>query len=248
VLIGCCGWPEARTKYFEHFSAVEMQTTFYQPPSTELAHKWRREAPEGFVFCLKAWQLITHEPSSPTYRRLKTPVSASRRGAYGSFRPTAEVWAAWQHTLAIARALRAAVIVFQCPASFRQSAENRENLARFFGSLEREGRLLAWEPRGDWGPAVVRELCERLDLVHCVDPFLAEPLWGRAVYFRLHGGKDYRHQYRDLELVWLREVCARYPDRPVHVMFNNVFMKQDALRFAKILGVRPSRPRLGIDG
>jgi uncharacterized protein YecE (DUF72 family) len=196
-----------------------------------LAEKWRREAPGGFVFCLKAWQLITHEPSSPTYRRLKTPIAPGKRGAYGSFRPTAEVWAAWEHTSAIARALRAEVIVFQCPASFRQSAESRVNLAHFFGSIERQGRLLAWEPRGDWEPVVVRELCERLDLVHCVDPFVSEPLWGRAVYFRLHGGKDYRHQYSNQELGWLQERCARYQDRPVYVMFNNVYMKEDGLRF-----------------
>lgn len=150
MLIGCCGWPEARARYFEDFPVVELQTTFYQPPSPELAEKWRSQAPPEFIFSLKAWQLITHAPSSPTYRRLKTPIPLSQRSAYGGFRPTAEVRTAWEHTLAIARALRAAVIVFQCPASFRQSAENRKNLATFFGSIEREGRLLAWEPRGDW--------------------------------------------------------------------------------------------------
>jgi len=70
-----------------------------------------------------------------------------------------------------------AVIVFQCPASFRQSAESRKNLATFFGSIEREGKLLAWEPRGDWEPAVVRDLCQRLRLVHCTTkgPFLCGP-------------------------------------------------------------------------
>ncbi len=246
MLIGCCGWPEARARYFEHFPVVELQTTFYQPPSPELAEKWRSQAPPEFIFSLKAWQLITHAPSSPTYRRLKNPIPLSQRSAYGGFRPTAEVWAAWEHTLAIARALRAAVIVFQCPASFRQSAENRKNLATFFGLIEREGRLLAWEPRGDWEPAVVRDLCQRLDLVHCVDPFLTEPTWGQAVYFRLHGrdAYNYDYQYREEELLWLRDLALRYQDLgrdPVYVMFNNVFMKEDALRFHRLASSPPGR-------
>lgn len=63
VLVGCCGWPEARAEYFRHFRAVELQTSFFRP-----------------------------------------------------------------------------------------TAKNQENLARFFRSIEREGRLIAWEPRGDWEP------------------------------------------------------------------------------------------------
>ncbi len=38
--------------------------------------------------------LITHAPSSPTYRMLRTPVPEGKRDAFGFFRPTAEVWAA----------------------------------------------------------------------------------------------------------------------------------------------------------
>lgn len=68
ILIGCCGWSEARGKYFRDFPGVELQTTFYQPPSPELAKKCRLEAPPGFSFTLKAWQLITHPATSPTYR------------------------------------------------------------------------------------------------------------------------------------------------------------------------------------
>lgn len=118
VLVGCCGWAGARWKYFEDFPVVELQTTFYQPPSVALAEKWRAVAPADFVFALKAWQLITHPASSPTYRRLRRPVPPEQRDRYGFFRPTGEVWEAWLTTRAIARALRAAVIVFECPASF----------------------------------------------------------------------------------------------------------------------------------
>lgn len=232
VVVGCCGWPEARAKYFEHFPAVELQDTFYQPPSVALAEKWRREAPESFRFTLKAWQLITHPASSPTYRRLKQSVPEERRAACGGFQATAEVRQAWRHTLAVARVLKAEAIVFQCPASFRPEPRSIERLEAFFEQAEREGWWMAWEPRGSWPVEVVRHICERHDLVHCVDPFQARPVYGRAVYFRLHGRGGYRYRYSDAELDELAEtVMGCRCEGPVYVMFNNVFMKEDALRF-----------------
>jgi len=238
LTVGCCGWPEGRARYFEHFAAVELQDTFYQPPSAELAAKWRREAPAGFEFSMKAWQLITHAASSPTYRRLKTPVPEGKRDAYGRFRATEEVRAAWQHTLAVARALRAPVIVFQCPASLEPNEENIANLRSFFRRIEREDRLAAWEPRGRWPADLIGRICADLDLVHCVDPFQAEPLYGRALYFRLHGRGGYRYRYSDEELRQLGEVVRRHQAaqrRPAWVMFNNVYMKDDALRFQALI-------------
>jgi len=66
---GCCGFPVGMKKYFENFDVVEVQKTFYKPPSQKTAEKWRKNAPENFEFTIKAWQVITHPPSSPTYRK-----------------------------------------------------------------------------------------------------------------------------------------------------------------------------------
>ena len=238
MLIGCCGWAEGRGKYFKDFPVVELQTTFYQPPSVALAEKWRGEAPADFVFTMKAWQLITHPASSPTYRRLKTPIDAAKADRYGHFRPTEDVWTAWQQTGAIARAVRAAVVVFQCPAGFTSTDENCANLERFFRRVDRGPWLAAWEPRGRWDPDLVRKLCQKLDLIHCLDPFAAEPAHGEAVYFRLHGRGGYRYRYTDDELAELSQICQRHRDAgraPPYVMFNNVYMRDDARRFRKIM-------------
>src|SRR3954469_21508206 len=54
---------------------LHYRTTKYvlrPPPPPALASKWRALAPASFQFCLKAWQLITHTPASPTYRKLKS--------------------------------------------------------------------------------------------------------------------------------------------------------------------------------
>jgi uncharacterized protein YecE (DUF72 family) len=232
--VGCCGWSAARARYFEQFRTIELQSTFYQPPAKALAAKWRREAPEDFRFCLKAWQLITHDSSSPTYRRLKTPLGEKSRNAVGGFQPTEEVWRAWEATLGIASALEAAVILFQCPASFRPTELNTRRLAEFFAKVGSCRHLLAWEPRGDWPKDLVRDLCERLGLIHCVDPFAGEPATRGVRYYRLHGRGGYRYRYSDAELGGLRASLMAHPGRDAYVMFNNVWMWDDARRLLEL--------------
>jgi uncharacterized protein YecE (DUF72 family) len=95
-IVGCCGWTQAQAEYVKTFDAVELQTTFYQPPGDAAARKWKLQAPPAFRFCMKAWQLITHTPSSPTCRRLKFAIADSEKDLYGSFRPTEQVALAWQ--------------------------------------------------------------------------------------------------------------------------------------------------------
>ena len=62
--------------------------------------KWRQQAPNDFEFTLKAWQIITHPASSPTYRRLSIPLAAREKKGCGYFRQSDEVWIAWQRTSA----------------------------------------------------------------------------------------------------------------------------------------------------
>ena len=68
---GCCSFSMAQRDYFQRYQLIEIQQTFYQPPQLRTAEKWRASAPRHLEFTLKAWQLITHEPTSPTYRRLR---------------------------------------------------------------------------------------------------------------------------------------------------------------------------------
>ena len=55
------------------------------------------------------------------------------------FAPTEEVFAAWERTGQIAEALEAKIVVFQCPASFRPTEENKANKRAFFRSIGRRG-------------------------------------------------------------------------------------------------------------
>lgn len=238
-LIGCCGWTEAQARYVADFSTIELQTTFYQPPAPAVAQRWKSLAPPGFRFCMKAWQLITHTPSSPTYRRLKSAVSPTEREFYGSFQPTEQVWLAWERTRETARILEADVIVFQCPKSFLPTRGNTRNLSTFFQQVEREDRIFAWEPRGEeWRPELIRDLCAENNLIHCVDPFQSEPVFGESLYWRLHGKTGYRYRYSDEDLTELDarlDAQAHLPG-PNYVMFNNIYSREDAQRFQQRRG------------
>ncbi len=233
IRVGCCGWPVARARYFGALGLVEIQETFYSLPRPATADKWRAAAPATFEFALKAPQLITHAPSSPTYRRLRVPLSPSQRERYGEFKATPEVRAAWMETLGLARALRSEVVVFQCPASFTPTRTHLRNMAAFFEAVERNALRFAWEPRGDWPDVTVKSLCRQLSLIHCVDPWTRRPVWGEPAYFRLHGKGGYHYRYSDGELLELRALARGFAS--AYVLLNNTAMFDDARRFLALV-------------
>lgn len=235
IQVGTCGFGRVkRPEYVELFPVVEIQHTFYHPPEIKTLEKWRRELPDDFECTLKAWQMITHEASSPTYKRLKRPLTDKETDEVGFFKPTDSIREALNVTLECAKALRANTILFQCPAKFQPLPENILNLKQFFNSFDRTGLNCAWEPRGKmWEPELIKDLCEELDLWDCVNPFQRPTTTPDRCYFRLHGQPRWRYTYEDEELYELATLLPR--DRLSYVFFNNITMKADAMRFQKVL-------------
>lgn len=231
--IGTCGFGMTKEEYSGLLSCVEIQHTFYQPPQVKTLEKWREMMPAGFEFALKAWQLITHDQKSPTYKRLKKKIIETEREEAGYFRPTAIVKEAWETTLACAKALKAQTILFQCPASFTQTEENIENLNNFFANIKRGKLNFCWEPRGPWDDEVVKKICRENKLWHVVDPFKAKTVTPQNIYFRLHGIGGWRYKYEEGEL---EELASMLPENKIaYVFFNNREMIEDAVRFQEII-------------
>jgi uncharacterized protein YecE (DUF72 family) len=228
VRVGCCGFPIARKDYFHQFKLVEVQQTFYKIPRLETAQRWRQEAPADFEFTLKASQLITHPPASPTYRKAGLKIPPAATGHYGFFRRSEEVHQAWEETKRFVQELGAKVILFQCPPGFKETTENIDNIREFFSLVGDSGFLFVWEPRGGWNELTIKALCSELGLIHCVDPMEKESLYGEPQYFRLHGGPHYRHHYTKEELEHLKDKLG---DKETYVLFNNLNMYHDALTF-----------------
>jgi uncharacterized protein YecE (DUF72 family) len=79
IRIGTCSWAdEALTKhwypkgvksaeerlryYAEHFSTVEVDSTYYRLPDESMVARWAERTPEGFVMHVKAFGLMTRHP------------------------------------------------------------------------------------------------------------------------------------------------------------------------------------------
>jgi len=232
IKIGCCGFPTNKKEYFKKFSLVELQSTFYEIPSKiETVKKWRKEAPKDFEFTLKAFQVITHDSKSPTYKKLKGTFGNSKN--YGFFKDTKEVFEAWEMTRKVAKTLGSKIIVFQCPASFKPAKENLENFRKFFKKIQEKNFIFVWEPRGNWPEDLIKKLCKELNLVHCVDPFKQKPVFGKINHFRLHGrdGYNLKYKYTSEDLKELLKFCDKKEN---YVLFNNLSMFEDAQNFQKL--------------
>ncbi len=195
IRIGTCGFRNTKESYAEVLSTVEIQHTFYQPPQVKTLEKWREAMPDGFEFTIKAWQLITHESTSPTYKRLKRTLTETEASEAGFFKPSAIVKEALEITLACAEALGARTILFQCPAKFTQTKENISNLRKFIQGIDQGDLNLAWEPRGAWDDKTVKKICDDLELWHVVDPFARPTVTPDRCYYRLHGIPRWRYTY-----------------------------------------------------
>ncbi|CAN5821635.1 DUF72 domain-containing protein [soil metagenome] len=76
ILIGCSGWsypdwqgpfyppaleaPDYLEYYADRFPVVEVDSTFYRPPTSRMVRTWRDRTPESFQFALKVPRVITH--------------------------------------------------------------------------------------------------------------------------------------------------------------------------------------------
>jgi len=237
VRIGLCGFTMSMKTYALHFPVVEVQNTFYDPPSDATLQKWRSVTPASLEYTIKVWQLVTHAANSPTYRRMKRPLDAGDEP--GFFRDSPAVEEGWQRSLHCARLLSASALLFQCPASFTPDADNVQRMRRFFERIERAGPRLLWEPRGPkWVSQrdLALSLCHDLGLVYVVDPFVTRPEPGHAVYWRLHGIGGARHPYTDEQLGSLHRMLLDVgPTEPAYVMFNHLPRVADAQRFKRIV-------------
>ncbi|HST16184.1 MAG TPA: DUF72 domain-containing protein [Gaiellaceae bacterium] len=78
IRIGTCSWaddalvkhwyppgtpPRARLAWYaEHFSTVEVDSTYYRVPTEEMVRGWAERSPDGFVMHVKAFGLMTRHP------------------------------------------------------------------------------------------------------------------------------------------------------------------------------------------
>ncbi|MEM2925930.1 MAG: DUF72 domain-containing protein [Candidatus Bathyarchaeia archaeon] len=244
--VGCCGFAikGGMRAYFETFRLVELQSTFYKLPKPDTAKRWREKAPEDFEFTMKAFQGLTHPPTSPTWRRAGFKPDPSMASKIGFLKPTEENLRFWDKTRLIAEVLKAKIVVIQCPPTFAYSDESVSNLRAFFNSIRRDGLFLALELRNpSWSIEKAERLLEELSLILAVDPFKRSPVESKEgiLYYRLHGlgPRPYAYRYTEEDMKRLYFDFVRpflKVHREIYVLWNNIAMAKDAKRFLELYG------------
>ena len=174
ILVGSCSWTdptliasgrfyppgvtsaEARLRYYaEQFPIVEVDSTYYTPPSERNSELWAARTPEGFVFNVKAYSLLTGHPARvdrlPGWLREALPAEAlAKKNAYRKDvgeDAVEKLWELHRRALApLADAGKLGAVLFQFPPWFVSSEAN----AAYVRELPRRlpGSTLAVEFRG----------------------------------------------------------------------------------------------------
>ncbi|MEM4288377.1 MAG: DUF72 domain-containing protein, partial [Candidatus Caldarchaeum sp.] len=196
----------------------------------------------GFVFCMKAWQAVSHPVSSPTWRKAGLKVGKEKQQRYGFLRPVKENFEAWDMSTEVAKALGARIVVVQTPPTMPADDQTFKNAVEFFRYAVSSGLIVGWEPRGKIAELrhVVSDICVKTNIIHVTDLLKSSPASeSSTLYTRLHGlGKkevNYSYKYTDEDLRRLAEKVSEFSVENAFVMFNNVHMADDAERFTKLL-------------
>jgi uncharacterized protein YecE (DUF72 family) len=232
--VGCSGWQygdwkgnfypldlpqhEWLTQYARHFDTVEVNNSFYRLPAAGVFESWRRRAPSGFVFAVKASRFLTH------MKKLKDPQEPVER------------------LFSRARELRGKLgpVLYQLP---KQLSRNIERLEGFISALPPRTKHAVEFRDPSWYDEKVLTLLKRHKIALCLHdmPGAVPPRTVTAgfVYLRFHGATGrYRGAYSRKALAewaeWLRTTSL-----PAYVYFNNDIGGQaprDAAALKSLLG------------
>lgn len=227
--VGCSGWSyddwkgvfyptdapagEYLARYARVFSAVEVDSSFYRPPTPFLIRRWAAQTPAGFQFALKVPQDVTHR---------STPESA-------------EILRRFIESLApLSEAGKLGPLVAQFPASFR-APSGRARLSALLEAVPASLRLaVELRHRSWWTPETRSALSERkAALVWSVYPGVAPPYWvtGDFLYARFVGDRaleTFDRIQRDGRPA-MEEMARRFRDEgatalEIYAFVNNHFM------------------------
>ena len=220
-LIGTGGWAYFKipgihplVAYSRAFNFTEVNSTFYEIPTTENVETWRRIAPNDFEFTVRCNQRLTHE--------LK-------------FESTPETFDILEKMTKICKILKAEILHFQTPPSFNYNKTNSKKVEDFFESVKLHNLRIALEIRSPTPlePSFVKILQE-LNIIHCVDLLKGkEPAYvSNILYTRLFGkGQHNIYQPLDSELKQVAQKASKEGIKKAVITMHSKKMFRDAARF-----------------
>lgn len=201
--------------YYSHIhNSVEVNNSFYRPPSPVMIAKWRASVPPDFIFSVKAWQEITHG------KRLKN-VQAELEFFYNIIASFAD---------------NLGPILFQLPPSLKFDAILLED---FFAQLPPHKTSIEFR-NNSWYNDKTAEILKKYNVAMCLAHITewTTPLIATAdfTYIRLHGAASLYEGSYDADFIkrlshWLQK-AGRAEN---YLYFNNTKTGTYALENAKLL-------------
>ncbi len=215
MLVGCSGFPVPATKYFREFVMVEVADTFLGVPGPALVRRWKREAPQGFVFTAVAPRELTQD----------------------AFKPSAAADAAWEAFLPVCRDVDAQAIVFTTPPEIVPSKLVRGQARGLFERIGKKGLPpLVWEPPLGWDLKDAEATVKDLGVLVTRDPAKHPPYpKGAMAYYRLPGQAGHKSRYEDAPLEIAAKTVRDTKLPSVFTVFANVDMYADSKRLRKLV-------------
>ena len=156
TLVGTCSWADASLVkdadwyprrsmkaaerlafYASRFPLVEVDSTYYFPPTPELATNWADRTPDGFTFDVKAWSLLTGHPTFPhsLWEDLQgevKPEFRDKRNIYDKHltdEALGECWHRFRHSLSpLHQAGKLGAVLLQWPPWFGPKGEHCDRI------------------------------------------------------------------------------------------------------------------------
>lgn len=163
VLLGTCSWTDAtlvketdwyprksmnaaeRLAYYaSRFPLVEVDSTYYFPPTPELSASWVERTPPDFTMNVKAWSLLTGHPTFPhsLWPDLQDeilPEHRDKRRLYPKHLPpdaVEEAWDRFRHSLMpLHSAGKLGAVLLQYPRWFGPKESHRRQIREAAGRL-----------------------------------------------------------------------------------------------------------------
>jgi len=201
----------------QDFDSVEINASFYRFPSGSWIKTWMK-CPSGFDFSIKVHRSITH------YRRLRRNALETWRKFRSWFKEMEDKIAFW---------------LFQMPANFTATEENRRLLSGFFSELNLGNSAVIEFRHPSWWSK--KDTCKEVGATFCsVDaPGLPREMVSvnDAIYLRLHGREAwYAYVYSERELLEILRAMRERDASRKYIYLNNdhgmlpngKFLKQNA--------------------
>lgn len=118
--------------YAERFPLVEVDATYYHPPSERTAELWAQRTPARFTFNIKAFSLFTHHPTNPAALPKDLRPTGADKNLYLRDADPRMVDELWSRFLSAIEPLRVAgklgAVLLQFPHWFPISRANKDYL------------------------------------------------------------------------------------------------------------------------